>query len=35
MYCYVLEEHSAQLEQYGYDFGALHIALEAYTSDTL
>ena len=32
--CYVLVEHSAQLERDGYDFDALHIVLEAYTSDT-
>ena len=32
--CYVLVEHLARLEQCGYDFDALHIALEACASDT-
>ena len=29
------KEYSAQLEQYGYNFGTSHIALEACASDTL
>ena len=34
MWCYVLGEHSAQLEQGGYDFDALHVVLGACASDT-
>ena len=33
--CYILVEHSARCELDGYNFNALHIVLEAYTSDAL
>ena len=33
-WCYILVECLTQLEQYGYEFNALHVVLEACTLDT-
>ena len=34
-WCYILVECLTQLEQYGYDFNALHVVLEVCTLDTI